>query len=58
MCRFRNGLKQGDVYRHFSTLLRVRFRRVQENQDGLKLNDIHQFLFDVDIIFRKKLRAD
>ena len=50
----KNGLKQGDALAPllFNFLLEYSIRKVDENQEGLKLNDIHQlvlYAFDVDI---------
>jgi len=40
MFPIRNGLKQGDAYHH---CFQLSFRKVQVNQNGLKLNGTHQF---------------
>jgi hypothetical protein len=46
----RNGLKQGDALSPllFNFVLEYAIRRAQVNQDGLKLNGTHQFLFYAD----------
>ena len=47
---FRNGLKQGDVLTPllFNFVLECSIRRVQVNEDGLKLNGTHQLMVYAD----------
>jgi hypothetical protein len=53
MLPFRNGLKQGDAFSPvlFNFSLEYATRRIQVNQDGLKLNGTHQLLVYADVIF-------
>jgi len=50
MLPIRNGLKQGDALSPllFNFALGYAIKRVQVNQDGLKLNSTHQFLVYAD----------
>jgi hypothetical protein len=52
MFPIRNDLKQGEILSPllFNFVLEYAFRRVQVNQDGLKLNGTHLLLFNADDI--------
>jgi hypothetical protein len=47
----RNGLKQGDALSPllFNFVLKYAIKRVQVNQDGLKLNGTHQLAYADDV---------
>jgi hypothetical protein len=53
MFHIRNGLKQGDALSPllFNFALEYAIKGVQVNQDGLKLNDTHQFLAYADVSY-------
>jgi hypothetical protein len=57
MFPIKNGLKQGDVLSPMFLIFALEYaiKRVQVNQDGLKLNGTHQLLVDpVDVIILGK----
>jgi len=50
MFPIKNVLKEGDALSPllFNFAVKYVIRRAQVNQEGLKLNDTHQFLFHID----------